>query len=262
MNDSDKLDRVTDSDYAKFYISIWYAILSVVGLVLILLVLTAVIKLKHNKMAPFYMILINHCIADALTFFLYIIYVIPCVLSQRQVYGIVNGFSVMGYIESALFMTVVSSSFLISFNRFLCICFKNIHDKIFTRSFSICMIFGAWVFAFFTTFFSVLISCRTIFNELKYTFSTFCESIPPYLSLGSFIVYFFVYGVGLFYILIILNILKRKNEVGDANQQITTKLNNRQMKFFYQALCIWLSLLINTIGKKIIKQKLYTNIFN
>lgn len=249
MNDTAKADLSSNSDYERVYIGIWYSILSLVGLVLILIVLYAIIKLKHVKTPPFYMILINLCIADVLTFCLYIFYVIPCVFSQRQLYGIVNGFSVMGFIEAALFMAVISNSFLISCNRFLCICFKNLHDRIFTRVISYCLVLGTWVFAFIMTLINVLISCRTIFNEFKYTFSTFCEKIPPYLSTESFVVYVFVYGVALCYVFIILHFLKHKNEINPANHQITTNINNRQMKFFYQALCIWLSLLLDAIGK-------------
>lgn len=244
------MDNSTDSsDSTKYYVGVWYTVMSTLGLALVMPVLVTTIKLNGTKMTPFYMFLTNLCIADAALFCLYIFYVVPCVVQSSQVYGVVGDFSVMGLLESVIFITIVCNSFVISFNRFLCICFTDWEPIAFTRNSSLIMAVSTWCVGLSVNLLNIVMSCVTTFNEKKYTFSTTCSKITGSLSFGSFIIYFCVYGVAICYALIARKLWKQKKKICASNQQIAQNMSKRQMNMFFQALCIWLSLLSNAIGK-------------
>lgn len=228
-------------------ISAWYGIWSCFGTLLVLSVLIATIIQKRSHLTPVYVFLINLNVANLLMFIIYIIYVVPCVATGTQVYGKLFG-KIFSACQSVTFSTIVQNTFLISINRSLVVYQSKLHDRIFTVNISKILTVATWFLSAIILYIDIALGCHSLFFENKFVFSSICTKISALVTFKAFVYYFCIYGVALFYILAIAKLWKTKKCFLSSNHQASVNMSKYQMNMFYQAACIWLSLLANAVG--------------
>lgn len=247
-NQSQNTLNGTDKSNERIIVSLWYGIWSSFGLFFVSMVLIATIIQKRSKWAPFFIFLVNLNIANILMFIVYSIYVVPCVVTGRQVYGEIFG-RYCSACQSITFSTIVLNSFLISVNRSLTVCQPKLHDKIFTLKMSKIITAATWFISSIGFGIDNALGCQPIFFENRFIFSQICTQITVLITTRAFISYFCIYGVAVFYIIAVWKLWETKKRFLTLNnQQVSINMTKYHMNMFYQATCIWLSLLGNSIG--------------
>lgn len=238
----------TVSEYGtRLTVSLWYGVLSGLGIILLLPVLAVTIIQRHTKMTPFYIFQINLLVGSLCTLVIYLTFFVPCIAAAAQLYGTsVSTFYIfLGYIA---FVIVQLNSFLISVNRCFMICKKSFHDNIFTLKFSKIFAVPTWFLSGFALFISEILGCSTVFVEKQFFYYTSHKNFSILLSVGSIVSYVCIYVVTLFYFIAIWYIWKGKQKIFTSNQQASNNMSKFQMNLFYQAICIWLTLLASAIS--------------
>lgn len=126
-NESSVVHNTTDDTFQQFeskkiIMSSFYWTISSIGLSLQAIVIAAVFRSQKHKSQLFYLFLVNLSVADSLLFLIYILVAAPCILvsdaqlhSYCQVYGRFT--FILTSFESVLFIAMVYSNLVISFNR-------------------------------------------------------------------------------------------------------------------------------------------------
>lgn len=237
----------TAINFGALLVSMSYVSLSIIGLALQLLVIIVILKLHCRAMTSFHIMLINLCVSECVVYLLHSCYSIPYLPITIQSYNNIV-YQILTNLETVDFLVIVISTFVISFNRGMAISQPHLHRKIFTRKITYRFIPMIWIFACMIVIVDGRLSCRTVFVQEKFHFSQVCDNHSPSLALTSFCVYFFVYGVALFYGYALYELRKLRHTIVQ-NIAVQKNLTNHKRRLFYQSFFIWLTLFINVLCK-------------
>uniref|UniRef100_A0A915JMR7 G-protein coupled receptors family 1 profile domain-containing protein n=1 Tax=Romanomermis culicivorax TaxID=13658 RepID=A0A915JMR7_ROMCU len=240
-----------DATICRPYLILWHMVLYVVPCVLCLIMLIFVTK-KHTFDGSAYRYLLTNLLGADFAYFCVLILlnvqkIYDC--GYESIYGPLIE-SILSHATTVLFLTLVTSIALIAVHRYMLICTRKNVEKYLTLRTTAIFCCATYVISVIFVGFNRLAGCRTQFNTVKFSTATVCSSIKAAYSPHSIYCFFCVYGVGLFYLKCILKLRKMQFQI--ATQSIAGCFQKRRIRIFYQAMGIWVSMVITLTTYRIL----------